>query len=80
MFNQALQHRLIRDMHDHGVPRRPLFRSENPLHSRFVESIRSQAVDGFSGQCHQAALAQDLGGLIEGGYGLRRCQPGRIYG
>ena len=56
----------IGDVHDHRVPVRTLLGGEDLLDRRGVECVGAESVDGFGGKGHQAAGAQDFGGLEQG--------------
>ena len=58
--NQPVKHRLVRDMDNHRIPRRPLLRRKDPLHRSRIQRIRPQPIDRLGWQRHQPADAKNL--------------------
>ena len=83
LAHQALQHRLRAifpgHVHDHRIPRRPLFCLENAAHRIGIQGIRAQSINRLGGQRHQSSGAQNPRRTLQRFLGLGRVQMRRVH-
>ncbi len=63
--DEPVEHDFVRNVNDDRVPRGPLLGHKDLRHCGGIQRIRSKPVHGFSGQCDQAAIAQNLRCAVE---------------